>query len=1010
MISIAISLTMETKMSRLFFLPVSLVAAFAAVVIASPVAAVADEIEVQNDSARAESASSPGSMQGSEELTPGWNQADTCEWRIDDGALTLRPLGNGGSGELYSKPSWGSGFTRFAIEGTITLSNDGNYGWDSLNGVLFSSCSNLESVDLRGLRFGEDNYVNGFSGFFKVDLLEDLPALRSITIDSSFAYRCNGNEVKSPEFPGGSKFSRWVSSVDGIAYECDGYPSGVAATYTLQSAADVKNAWNQSESCLWKLDGNGLLTIKPQNGSEGVLSYDIDRDDDSSWLAFSSDIKSVVVKGTVKPHSNESGGDNSGPLFRNCSNLKTADLSGVSTDNGNAPINSSTFEGCSSLQSVTLGSAFVFAEGSAPWFPQNGATYRWASSVDGIAYECDGYPSGVAATYTLQDKGDVIGSWNQSGTCLWLLDEKGSLTVKPQNEPEGTLGQFYAYSDAKRDWLLFPNKISTVVFEDGVKAPGSISGLFQGCSKIKSIDFGSFDTADAEDMSYMFDRCSSLRHIDVSMLNTSNVKSMFWMFQSCSSLESLELSNFNTSKLEDARGMFGSCSALKELDLSNLDTSRVSEMGSMFDGCSKLRKINLSNFSTVSAHGMDGMFYNCTSLKELDLSSFDTSSASSMNYFFGDTSSLEKITIGDNFITPSDFSFPEHDMSYTELRWKNESGVEFAPNEVPTGKKGTYVVVKKRNPDNPAYLPRIAGETRYETAEQIAYQGSWPTGGSVILASGANFPDALAASALAGEENAPVLLTESGSLSDSTSNVLANLKPSTIYVVGGEAAVSARAASEASSVAGNAELVRLSGDTRYETALAVASEVGAASDAVIVATAEGYADALSVSPWAFATSSPVILCDPREGLSDSSLSFIRDNGFSKAIIVGGTSAVPGQVESQLKGANIDSTQRLSGPTRYETSAEIAEFELAGEIGFEADGILFATGNNYPDALSAGPLAGKGLSPLLLVDPGAEQASKFAEGHKNEINNATIIGGYSAVSYEEEQTILGALNV
>lgn len=695
-------------------------------------------------------------------------------------------------------------------------------------------------------------------------------------------------------------------------------------------------------------------------------------------------------------------------MFRNCSNLKTADLSGISTDNGNAPIDSNTFEGCSSLQSVTLGSAFVFAEGSAPRLPQNGATYRWVSSVDGVAYEYDGYPSGVAATYTLQDKGDVIGSWNQSGTCLWLLDEKGSLTVKPQNGPEGTLGQFYAYSDA--NWLLFPNKISTVVFEDGVKAPGSISGLFQGCSKIKSIDFGSFDTTDAEDMSYMLDRCSSLKHVDVSMLNTSNAKNMSHMFGSCSSLESLDLSNFNTSKLEDARGMFGSCSALKELDLSNLDTSRVSEMGSMFDGCSKLRKINLSNFSTVSAHGMDGMFYNCTSLKELDLSSFDTSSASSMNYFFGDTSSLEKITIGDNFITPSDFSFPEHDMSYTELRWKNESGVEFAPNEVPTGKKGTYVVVKKRNPDNPAYLPRIAGETRYETAEQIAYQGSWPTGGSVILASGANFPDALAASALAGEENAPVLLTESGSLSDSTSNVLANLKPSTVYVVGGEAAVSARAASEASSVAGNAELVRLSGDTRYETALAVASEVGAASDAVIVATAEGYADALSVSPWAFATSSPVILCDPREGLSDSSLSFIRDNGFSKAIIVGGTSAVPGQVESQLKGANIDSTQRLSGPTRYETSAEIAEFELAGEIGFEADGILFATGNNYPDALSAGPLAGKGLSPLLLVDPGAEQASKFAEGHKNEINNATIIGGYSAVSYEEEQTILGALNV
>ena len=82
--------------------------------------------------------------------------------------------------------------------------------------------------------------------------------------------------------------------------------------------------------------------------------------------------------------------------------------------------------------------------------------------------------------------------------------------------------------------------------------------------------------------------------------------------------------------------------------------------------------------------------------------------------------------------------------------------------------------------------------------------------------------------------------------------------------------------------------------------------------------------------------------------------------------------------------------------------------MAAEIGFEADGILFATGNNYPDALSAGPLAGKGLSPLLLVDPGAEQASKFVEGHKNEISNATIIGGYSAIPYEEEQVLLDAL--
>ena len=39
--------------------------------------------------------------EGGSSLTPGWTQSGTCEWRIDgDGLLTVRPLGDGASGEL----------------------------------------------------------------------------------------------------------------------------------------------------------------------------------------------------------------------------------------------------------------------------------------------------------------------------------------------------------------------------------------------------------------------------------------------------------------------------------------------------------------------------------------------------------------------------------------------------------------------------------------------------------------------------------------------------------------------------------------------------------------------------------------------------------------------------------------------------------------------------------------------------------------------------------------------
>ena len=60
---------------------------------------------------------------------------------------------------------------------------------------------------------------------------------------------------------------------------------------------------------------------------------------------------------------------------------------------------------------------------------------------------------------------------------------------------------------------------------------------------------------------------------------------------------------------------------------------------------------------------------------------------------------------------------------------------------------------------------RIAGNTRYETMSQIVEQ-AFPTSSEyAVLAAGSNFPDALAASSLAGAYNAPIILTDSYSLS-----------------------------------------------------------------------------------------------------------------------------------------------------------------------------------------------------------------------------------------------------
>ena len=50
---------------------------------------------------------------------------------------------------------------------------------------------------------------------------------------------------------------------------------------------------------------------------------------------------------------------------------------------------------------------------------------------------------------------------------------------------------------------------------------------------------------------------------------------MWNMFEGCSKLVSLDLSNFNTSKAENMDSMFQRCSGLISLDLSYFDTSQV---------------------------------------------------------------------------------------------------------------------------------------------------------------------------------------------------------------------------------------------------------------------------------------------------------------------------------------------------------------------------------------------------------------------------------------------------
>lgn len=307
------------------------------------------------------------------------------------------------------------------------------------------------------------------------------------------------------------------------------------------------------------------------------------------------------------------------------------------------------------------------------------------------------------------------------------------------------------------------------------------------------------------------------------------------------------------------------------------------------------------------------------------------------------------------------------------------------------------------NPFKPRFA-RVSGATRYGTAAQIAAKG-WPSGANtVLLASGRDWPDALASTPLSVRLNAPLLLTEPHRLPSETAAALASLSPSNIVVLGGETAVATTPTVEAAAAAAGiatSAVRRIAGKDRYETATLIAEEVGIpSSDRVLMVNGAAYADALSASARAGSERSPILLTH-RSELPPSVSTFLRDNPRARRIhVIGGNAVVAETLVTGLRSGTVGITPRdvgrIAGVDRYDTSVAVLENFWA------ADTVrpYFATGIQFPDALSAGTLAARSGNPVILL--GGRFLSPYTRewlaNEDSRVGTITMVGGPEALPY------------
>ncbi len=209
----------------------------------------------------------------------------------------------------------------------------------------------------------------------------------------------------------------------------------------------------------------------------------------------------------------------------------------------------------------------------------------------------------------------------------------------------------------------------------------------------------------------------------------------------------------------------------------------------------------------------------------------------------------------------------------------------------------------------------------------------------VILVSGSVYPDGLAASALAKQENADIVLVPPTGLGSEQIAAIVRENPQTVWILGGPQAIPTSVETQlttSTSLGGagldSSRIERVFGATRYDTAVEVSKRIDtiaylAAQPTAIIVRGDSFADAVIAGPAAFGItggigSHPVFLVN-RDTIPAGVVEQLRARQITNVLVVGGTSVVSEAVRLGIQSLGINTT-RVAGPDRYATAAALGQ--------------------------------------------------------------------------------------
>jgi putative cell wall-binding protein/uncharacterized protein YkwD len=297
---------------------------------------------------------------------------------------------------------------------------------------------------------------------------------------------------------------------------------------------------------------------------------------------------------------------------------------------------------------------------------------------------------------------------------------------------------------------------------------------------------------------------------------------------------------------------------------------------------------------------------------------------------------------------------------------------------------------------DPAESVRVAGADRYATAAALSAVSYQPGVAVAFVATGANFPDALAAGPAAARAGGPVLLIKQNEIPPATASELARLRPGRIVVLGGSAVISDWMVQVLRQFTPSGQVARLAGADRYATAALISqTHFSQGVPVAYVATGANFPDALAGGALAGAQGGPILLVKQNEvpGPTAAELWRLRP---ARIVMLGSTAVISDAVGLAMGGMTGATVIRLAGSDRYSTAVKVSQSKYAAN---EPSTVFVATGASFPDGLAGSPVAGSLPGPLLLVPKSSLPSTVAAELQRLAPERVVVLGGSGAISDE-----------